>query len=122
LIRAAKNDVSGRHIPESDPRNQSDSPESGGTHTAEAEGTYFSSHVSYHLTLGIVMTFLPYTLGVGIFVMHSQDKEKFTILLEMLKTLLFPLVTLAIGHYSSQSPNSTRTEGAILILQGENRP
>jgi hypothetical protein len=57
------------------------------------------AEVRFHLTQWIVGAFIVYSAAVGIFIMWSEEKEKFTILLEILKTLFLPLVTLVIGHY-----------------------
>lgn len=55
--------------------------------------------VRFHLTQWIIGSFIVYATAVGVFIMFSGEKEKFTILLEILKTLFLPLVTLVIGHY-----------------------
>jgi hypothetical protein len=58
-----------------------------------------SAQVRFHLTQWIVWSFIFYAVVVGGFIMFSEEKDKFTILLEILKTIFLPLVTLVIGHY-----------------------
>jgi hypothetical protein len=57
--------------------------------------------VRAHVTMVVVWSFALYAGGVLVFIMLSKDTNsaKFNILIEILKTLLLPIVTFVIGHY-----------------------
>src|ERR1700730_16202151 len=55
--------------------------------------------VRSHLTRLVVWAFIAYAFGTGIYVVWCGDPAKVLSLMEIMKTMLLPLVTLMIGHY-----------------------
>jgi hypothetical protein len=51
------------------------------------------------VTKSVVAAFIVFVGGVGLFIMFSGDDGKFMILVDMLKTLLLPVVTFVLGHH-----------------------
>lgn len=59
--------------------------------------------VRYHVTLWVVLSYLAYVLLVGVFIVFGNDAAKTATLVDILKTLLFPIVMLVIGFYFGSS-------------------
>jgi hypothetical protein len=55
--------------------------------------------VRYHVAKVVIWSFLGYVGLVGAFVAFFDDPTKNTMLIDIMKTLLFPIVTLVIGFY-----------------------
>src|SRR5262245_24765647 len=64
-----------------------------------------SATVRYYVTIGVVSAYILYAFGVGVYVAVWGDGNKTDHLIDIMKTLLFPIVTLVIGFYfGSKSP------------------
>jgi hypothetical protein len=55
--------------------------------------------VRAHVTRLVVWSFVVYAGAVLAFIMLSKEMDKFTTLIEILKTMFLPIVTFVIGHY-----------------------
>jgi hypothetical protein len=53
----------------------------------------------FHITRWVVWAYLAYGIGVGAFIMFGGDGAKSAVLIDMMKSLFLPLVTLVIGFY-----------------------
>jgi hypothetical protein len=47
----------------------------------------------------VIIAYLASFLGVGVFIAIAGDQAKDSLLVDMMKTLLLPLVTLVLGYY-----------------------
>jgi hypothetical protein len=59
--------------------------------------------VRYRVTLWVLLSYLVYVLLVGAFIVFGNDAAKTITLIDILKTLLFPIVMLVIGFYFGSS-------------------
>jgi hypothetical protein len=57
------------------------------------------ANARYYLACWVVLTFLGYVVAVGLYVMFWPELDRIALLMDIMKTLLLPLVTLAIGFY-----------------------
>jgi len=55
--------------------------------------------VRFHVTKWVLWSFLAYAIGVGLFIMICGDAARSALLIDIMKTLLLPIVTLVIGFY-----------------------
>ena len=53
----------------------------------------------YHVARVVLWSFLGYAIAVGLFIMFCNEPTKTATLIDIMKTLLFPIVTLVIGFY-----------------------
>jgi hypothetical protein len=58
-----------------------------------------ASTVRFRVTKWVLWSYLAYAIGVGLFVMFGDDPTKNATLIDIIKTLLLPIVTLVIGFY-----------------------
>src|SRR5262249_37936491 len=59
--------------------------------------------VRYHVTLCVLLSYLACVLLVGVFIVFGSDAAKTATLVDILKTLLLPIVMLVIGFYFGSS-------------------
>jgi hypothetical protein len=62
--------------------------------------------VRFHVTKWVLWSYLGYAIGVGLFIMFRGESEKSALLIDIMKTLLLPIVTLVIGFYFGSKPES----------------
>src|SRR5262249_33691011 len=55
------------------------------------------------ITMLVVCAYLLYAIAVGAFIIVSGDASKVSPLIDIMKTLLLPIVTLVIGYYFGAS-------------------
>jgi hypothetical protein len=63
------------------------------------EQSFSPSAVRFQVTKWVVGTFLIYAAVVGLFIMNKGESAQTTQLIDIMKTLLLPIVTLVIGFY-----------------------
>ena len=59
--------------------------------------------IRFRITSWVVGAYLFYAIAVGIFIMVYDDAAKAASLIDIMKTLLLPIVTLVIGYYFGAS-------------------
>jgi hypothetical protein len=58
-----------------------------------------ASTVRFRVTKWVLWSYLAYAIGVGLFIMFFGEPAKNATLIDIMKTLLLPIVTLVIGFY-----------------------